>query len=150
MKPVLVYSNSFDKARKEIAKNKGEEIIFLSPNDDLNRKILEKEKINILLLSQSEREDKSKQRNSGLNQVLTKIAKKNKVQIGILLDEIINSSSKNKAKILARVKQNIELCSKDKIQMKFIFVDKKYERDIYDLKALGLILGMPTWMVKNL
>lgn len=150
MEQILIYSNNFDKARKEINKNKGKEIIFFSSNDDLNRKILEKEKINVLLLSQLERKDKSKQRNSGLNQVLTKLAKKNKIQIGIFWDEIINSSSKNKAEILARVKQNVKLCAKEKIQMKFIFLDKRYERNSYDLKALGLIMGMPTWMVKTL
>ena len=49
--------------------------------------------------------------------------------------------------------------------MKFIFINEKNKtkiedfkssvkmtnkRNIYDLKALGLILGMPTWMTKSL
>jgi len=147
---VLVCSNNFDKARNEIRKNKGKKIIFSGTSDELNRKILEKEKIDILLINQFSRKDKLKQRNSGFNSVLSRLSKKNDVAIGINLDEIINSSPKNKSDILARIRQNIRLCSKNKLKMKFICVDKKNERNIYDLKSLGLILGMPTWMTKVL
>jgi hypothetical protein len=31
-----------------------------------------------------------------------------------------------------------------------IFIGNKYQKNAYDLKALGLILGMPTWMTKEL
>jgi len=144
---ILIQENNFLEARKKIRKNKGRVIIFSSDNDELNRKILEKENIDILLLNQSKRRDFQQQRNSGLNQVLAKIAKKNKVTIGINLDEIIDSEKKEKAEILARIKQNIKLCNKNKLKMKFISQNK---RDIYDLKSLGLILGMPTWMIKEL
>tara|TARA_Y100000310_G_scaffold332386_1_gene407868 strand:+ start:10101 stop:10547 length:447 start_codon:yes stop_codon:yes gene_type:complete len=148
MKPsILIQENSFEKARNEIRKNQDKTIIFSSNNDDLNRKILEKEKINILLLNHSERKDFMKQRNSGLNQVLAKIAKKKNIVIGINFDEIINSNSKKKSEILARIKQNIKLCNKNKLKMKFIFINK---RNIHDLKSLGLVLGMPTWMTKSL
>ena len=64
--------------------------------------------------------------------------------------KIIDFQSKNKAEILARVKQNIKLAKKYKLKMKFIAQDKKNERNLYDLKALGLVLGMPTSMVKEL
>lgn len=30
------------------------------------------------------------------------------------------------------------------------FIGFKYNRNLHDLKALGLVLGMPTWMTKNL
>ena len=106
--------------------------------------------IDILLLNQSKRKDFSKQRNSGFNQVLAKIAVKNKIGVGINLDEIINSKPKQKAEILARVRQNIKLCNKNKLKMNFISPSGKIKRNIYDLKALGLVLGMPTQMVKNL
>ena len=143
---IIIQENNFDKARKKIRENKGKTIIF-SGNDELNRKILEKEKINILLINQRARKDFQKQRDSGFNQVLAKIAKKNNIVIGINLDEIINAKSKRKAEILARIKQNIKLCNKNKLKMKFI---TQKQRDIYDLKALGLVLGMPTSMIKNL
>lgn len=149
-KYVLIQGDNFEKARKKIRENKGKEIIFSSNNDELNRKVLEKEKIDILLLDQSNRKDRAKQRDSGFNQVLAKIAKKKNVAIGINLDEIIESKGKKKTEILGRIKQNIKLCNKNKLAMKFIMIKEKNERDIHGLKALGLVLGMPTWMTKNL
>ena len=143
---ILIKETDFMKARKKIKENKEKIIIFSSNDDELNRKILEKEKIDILLINQLNRKDFQKQRNSGFNQVLAKLAKKNNVTIGINLDEIIES--KNKSEILSRVKQNIKLCNKNKLKMKFI--SEKHKRNIYDLKALGLVLGMPTWMVRDL
>lgn len=148
MHTVLIKRGDFNEARREIIKNKGRKIIFFSNKDELNRKILEKESIDILLINQHHRKDRLKQRDSGLNHILTGIAKKNNVIIGINLDEIISSKGKQRAEILGRIEQNIKLCGKKKINM--VFVTEKYKRDIYDLKSLGLVLGMPTWMTKNL
>jgi len=139
----IIKETTFEKARKSIRAVKPP-IIFSSDNDYLNRKILEKEKINTLLLNQKNIKDFAKQRNSGLNQVMTKIAKKNNISIGINLDEILRSNGKEKSQILARVQQNIKLCNKAKLKMTFI--GKK--RDSHDLKALGLVLRMPTSMTK--
>ena len=144
---ILIQGNNFDSIRKKVRENKGKTIIFSSTNDELNRKILEKEKIDVLLLNQIGRRDFQKQRNSGLNQVLVKIAKKNGIIIGIDFDEIVKAKSKSKAEILARIMQNVRLCNKNKVGMKFV---GKREQDIYDLRAFGLVLGMPTWMIKNL
>jgi|TARA_B100002003_G_scaffold211419_2_gene207827 ribonuclease P/MRP protein subunit RPP1 len=140
----FITEKSFEKIRELIKKSKNKRIIFSSDNDELNRRILEKEKINIFLINQQKREDFLKQRNSGLNHVLAKIAKKNNITIGINLDEII----KGKAEILARIRQNIKLCNKNKLKMKFI--EDKHKRNNYDLRSLGLVLGMPTWMVEKL
>lgn len=154
----IITETSFEKARKAIKKAKSP-IIFTSNDDDLNRKILEKlgkdslatssksqskEKIDVLLINLKTRKDWQKQRNSGFNQVMAKEAKKNNVIIGINLDEISSSKGKPKAEILARIKQNIKLCNKAKLQMTFIG-----KKDPYDLKALGAVLGMPTWMLKE-
>jgi len=167
---ILIKGNSFEKIKKEINLNFGKKIIFTSNDDDLNRKVIEKLLIDVLLINLEGRKDFQKQRNSGFNQVLAKICQKNKVKIGINLDEIINSSvghrpvypkegrvplrglklrnSGVKAEILARVRQNVKLCNKNKIDM--VFVAEKHKRNIHDLKAFGLVLGMPTWMTKNL
>lgn len=147
MEQILIQENNFDKARKLIKQNLGKGIIFSSDDDELNRKVLEKEKIDILLLNQLGRKDFQKQRNSGLNHIMAKLAKKNNVIIGINLDEIISSEDKQKALILARVSQNVKICNKNKLKMKFLGKQKK---NIFDLKALGLILGMPTNMIKDL
>ncbi len=150
MEQVIIKETTFERARKEIKKNKDKKIIFSTDDDELNRKIIENEKIEILLLNQANRKDFQKQRNSGFNQIMAKIAKNNKIEIGINLDEITESSPKEKSQILARIRQNTKLCNKAKLKMKFIAQKQENQRNIYDLKSLGLILGMPTWMARDL
>ena len=147
MKQIIIREKDFQKARKKIRENKGKEIIFSSDSDELNRKILEKEKIDVLLVNLSGRKDRMKQRDSGFNHVLAKLAKNKNISLGINLDEILDSDKKEKSEILARIRQNIKLCNKNKLNMKFILSKK---RDWYNLKSLGLLLGMPTSMTKNL
>ena len=149
MNSILIQEKTFEKARNEIRKNLNKKVIFSSNDDDLNRKILEKEKVDVFVPLLADRKDFQKQRNSGLNHMVAKIAKKNNVIIGVNLDEIVKSKEKEKANIIARVRQNIKLCNKNKLKMRFIFSDKN-KREIHDLKALGLVLGMPTQMVKEL
>lgn len=148
MNQIILTQTNFNKLKNEVKLNSDKEIIFTSNDDELNRKVLEKLPIQILLINLTGRKDFQKQRNSGFNQVLAKIAKKNNIIIGINLDEIIESSGKEKAEILARIQQNIMLSNKNKIKMKFIAQKQRNNRNIYDLKSLGLVLGMPTWMTK--
>jgi len=145
---VVIQENNFDQARRLIHENSGKKIIFSSEDEETNKKVLEKENIEILLLNQSGKKDSRKQRNSGFNHVMAKLAKKKNVVIGINLDELIKSSEKEKAAIIARVRQNIKICNKNKLKMKFIYKNQK--RNLHDLQALGLVLGMPTWMTKSL
>ncbi len=152
MKQTIIQATDFNKARKKIRENKGKEkeIVFSSNDDDLARQILEKENIDTLLISLSGRKDRMKQRDSGFNHVLAKIAKKKGTKIGINLDEILRvKPQKKKAEILGRVRQNIKLCNKNNLKMKFISPSGN-KKDMRDLKALGLILGMPTWMIKEI
>lgn len=150
MEQIIIKESNFEKARKLIRENKNKTIIFSSNDDELNRKIIEKEKIDILLINLAGKKDFQKQRNSGFNQVMAKITKEKSIAIGINFDEIIDSDFKEKSKILARIQQNIKLCNKNKLKMKFIIQNSKNQRNIYDLKSLGLVLGMPTWMTKEL
>ncbi len=147
MKQIIICERDFQKARKKIRENPRKVVIFSSDDDELNKKILEKENINILLLNLSSRKDRMKQRDSGFNHVLARLAKKKNISLGINLDEIINSKPKEKSEILARARQNIKLCNKNKLKMKFVSSEK---RDRYNLTSLGLILGMPTWMTRDL
>jgi RNase P/RNase MRP subunit p30 len=79
---------------------------------------------------------------------LARLAKKNEVSLGINLEEIFTSDSfKEKSDVIARIKQNIKLCSKYKIKVVF-FAERR--RDLYDLKALCLVLGMPTYLTKEI
>ena len=152
MKYILIKETDFQRARNKIKEsNKGkvgrEKVVFSSSDDDLNRKVLEKEHIDVLLLSLSGRKDKMKQRDSGFNHVLAKLAKKRNVVIGINLDEVAFADTNEKSGIIARIRQNIKICNKNKIKMVFI---SKQERNKYDLRSLGLVLGMPTWMTREL
>ena len=145
---VLISGKDFNESRKKIreSKSSGKELVFASDDDELARKVLEKEAINVLLINQEGRKDGIKQRNSGFNQVLSKLAKKKNVTVGINIEEILKAEKEEKAEMLARVRQNVRLCNKNKLKMTF-FPELK---DKYDLKSLGLVLGMPTWMTKNL
>lgn len=145
---IVIHEDDFDKARRMIQENSGKRIIFSSDNEETSRKVLEKENIEILLLNQAGKKDFHKQRNSGFNHIMAKMAKKKGIIIGINLDEIVKSSEKEKAAIIARIRQNIKICSKNKLKMKFIYKNQK--RNFYDLRALGLVLGMPTWMTRGL
>lgn len=144
MSSTTIEEKDFDKARKEIRKTKGKDIVFTSPDDETARKVLEKESVSVLLIKQKGRRDRQKQRDSGLDSVMAKIAKKKGIAVGIDYNEILNSAAKEKAEIIARVRQNVKICSKERLKMKFI---AKKEVDNYDLRALGLVLGMPTWML---
>jgi RNase P/RNase MRP subunit p30 len=156
MNQILIREQTYEKARKQIQEaiksNINSNIVFSSNDDELNRKVLENAnalKINVLLINQSGRKDFQKQRNSGFNQVMAKEAKKNNISIGINLDEIIEASNnkKIKAEILARTSQNIMLCNKNKVKMTFITQNQNNQRNPHDLKSLGSVLGMPTWML---
>lgn len=150
MESIILAQTNFNKLKDEVKKNSDKEIIFSSNDDELNRKVMEKLPINVILINQKARKDFQKQRNSGFNQVMAKIAKKKTIITGINFDEILEIKNlKEKAEILARIKQNIFLCNKNKVKMKFITQKQKNKRNIYDLKSLGLILGMPNWMTKE-
>lgn len=150
MNYILIKAKNFNEARKKIreSKKKGYEIIF-SGDDELNRKILEKEEIDVLLINVLKRKDWMKQKDSGFNHVLAEIARKKNISIAINLDEIINANTPHeKSRILGRIMQNIKLCNKKDLRMTFYSPSKK-EKDRKDLQALGLVLGMPTWMIKG-
>jgi len=146
MEQIILTQKNFTKLKEEIKLNKVKTIIFSSEDDDLNRKVIEKLPIQILLINLSNRKDFQKQRNSGFNQVMAKVAKKNNITIGINLDEIIEERNlKKKSELFARLRQNIMLCNKNKVKMKFIV--NKNKRNPHELKSLGATLGMPTWMI---
>ena len=150
MKNKIIDISDFNKAKIKIMQAKKQKFvpIIIGKTNEFNRKILEKEKNIILLINLAGKKDKIKQRESGLNHVLVNFARKNNNQIGINLDEILESQGAEKAKILARIMQNIKFCNKKKVKMKFISLKNK-SLDKLGLKSLGLSLGMPTWMAKG-
>ncbi|MEK6820483.1 MAG: hypothetical protein AABX71_02110, partial [Nanoarchaeota archaeon] len=79
-----------------------------------NRKVLESKKTRMLILSHTDKKDKLKQRDSGLNQVLCKIARENNIILAIDINELKIEDKKTKEQILSRIMQNIKLIKKFK------------------------------------
>ena len=148
----IIDTDSLNDARKkiEIKAKEGRIVIVKGRDDSFNRKILENKKVNMLLSPESGyKKDRLKQRDSGLNHILCRIAKENGIVIGIDFQEILNKQVEGKKQLsehLARIMQNIKLCKKAKTRM--ILINKSGRED-YDLRALLITLGMPTGMAKS-
>jgi len=105
-----------------------------------NRKALENKKTSMLILNHINKKDKLKQRDSGLNQVLCKIAKDSNIILAIDLKELTKETDKkNKAIILGRIIQNIRLIKKFKNKLKLLNSGNKQQAF-----SFLLTLGLPT------
>jgi RNase P/RNase MRP subunit p30 len=143
---LILNTPNINEARKQIDKlrkqNKDEKIAVLSQSDEFNRKALEIKNLNILIINENlNQRDYSKQRNSGLNEVLAKICKEKGIEIGVQIDEITKKPELEKAKSLARLSQNIMLCKKAGAKLIFLsnnIIDKRA------LQSLMLVLGAGT------
>ncbi|MFA5174266.1 MAG: hypothetical protein WC438_03735 [Candidatus Pacearchaeota archaeon] len=130
----IINTTNLNEARKQIQKLKKENrtIIVKAQDYEFNRKLLENKDINMLLSPEMHnRKNKLKQRDSGLNEVLCKLAKQNNIQIAINLNEITKLPKKEKAEVLARIIQNINLCKRT--GTKIIILNKKSKQDIMSL-----------------
>ena len=112
---------------------------------DLIRKLIETKKVNIIVDSElNSYKDNLNFRNSGLNQVICRLASKNNVSICFNFNSVLRSNSLNRAKILGRMMQNIKLCRKYKVKMILSsLAANEYELRSKDaLKSFGIIIGM--------
>jgi len=141
---MIINIQNIEKAKKEI-KKANHPIIVQAQSDNFNRKILEYGKFDILLSVESgNRRQTTRQLDSGLNHVLAKIAHNNNIAIGIDTEKIKTLSKDKKAKTLARIKQNINICKKAKTKLAIInAADKK------DAFNLLLSLGASTQQAKQ-
>ncbi len=145
-KILLIDSSNIMEVRKNISKNQGRKIVLVAKDEEFNRKIMETtKKITIFGFELQDSKDKLRERNSGLNQVLCKLAKENEISIGIDLSFLSEYDDKSTSLLISRIKQNVSLCRKYKVNMATINANKL---NLYDLKAFLLTLGMTTIMVK--
>ena len=124
--------------------------IIFGGDENTNKKALENKKTDILVSPErNAKKDNLHFRDSGLNQVLCKIAADNKVAIGFSFSDILNSKERNV--LLGRMRQNVELCRKYKIKMVLAsFARNKYEqRNPRDLESLARVLGMNEKEIKE-
>jgi RNase P/RNase MRP subunit p30 len=120
---MIIQSQNLNEIRNTIQKakklNPDEIIVVKALDEDFNRKIIEMKGVNILLSPEQnpKARDKLKQRDSGLNEFLCKLAKKNNISIAIDIESLQKLEKKDKAKVLARIIQNIELCKRTKTKI---------------------------------
>lgn len=139
---------SINEVRKEIDKfsKQGKEVAVIAGDSDFNRKILENKKVNVLLFSDFTGRDKLKQRDSGLDHVLCKLAISNNITIGFDLSFLKDKSDLVISQKASRLAQNIRLCNKYKNKIKIF----NYTRnEIIELRAFLLSLGMNNKIIKG-
>ncbi|MBW2986538.1 hypothetical protein KY333_04175 [Candidatus Woesearchaeota archaeon] len=125
------------------AKNKSK-LVFIKADED-NRFAFEKSKPSMVFaLEESQSRDYMHQRGSGLNHILCRFAKENKVKIGFSFNSILTCNTMTRAQILGRMQQNIMLCRKYKCKSVIAsFAKTPYEmRSPKDLMAFFIELGM--------
>jgi len=141
----MINSLDLNKVRKEIAllRDAGELVVVKAQNDEFNRKIFENKDVDVVFgLEMHNRKDYIKQRDSGFNEVLCKLAKKNGIKIGIDMKGIVKLGVVEKAKVLARVRQNIKLCRRVGVEIEVDGVGKIEKRSFI------MVLGGSTKQLK--
>lgn len=127
----------------EFAKNKKLKTIFKADSEEMLRFVLERTSTDIVYgLENIHPKDSTHFVRGGLDQVLCTItAEKNKI-LAISFADILNSQDRKK--LLARIKFNVKLCKKYKVQITLCSFAGSLEgmRSAKDLRAFGRILGL--------
>lgn len=135
----MINTTNLNEARKQIQKLKKEdkEVVVQAQNDEFNRKIFEISDVDMIVgLEMHDRRDRMKQRDSGLNEIHCKLAFKNKIKIGIDIKKISKLDKGEKAKVLARLIQNIRLCKRTGVRIVALNGSKQDVRSLFlSLKA---------------
>jgi|SRR3989344_1627273 len=125
---------------KQLIRSSDRPIIVVAQEDNFNRKIVEYGKFEMLLnIECGDRKNTLKNIDSGLNHVLAGIAAKNKVSIGIDLEDIDCLGNKEKALRLTKIRQNFRICRKKDTKIKLL--NYKNNKDAF---SLLLSLGAST------
>lgn len=101
--------------------------VVIKSYDNL-REIIEKNKgLYVYGLEFGEQKDFIHFRNSGLNHILAKIAKDNKIKFLFNFSEFLSLNSRKRGIVLGRLKQNLGLFKKYKVEFNFVsFADNKF------------------------
>ena len=108
-------------------------------NINKNRELIEYKRIRILLNPQDNNsKDTLKEKSIGLNHIILELARKNKIMIGLSLDQFSNIQS------LGRITAIIQLCRKYKVKIcVFSLAKAQHElKSAYDIISLLKITGM--------
>lgn len=130
---MIINTTNLNEVRKQIQKLKKENqsIIVKAQDEEFNKKVLEIQGVNVLLSPElHDRKEPLKQRDSGLNEHLCRLAKENNVKIAIDMNSLQKLDKKEKARALARIMQNIQLCKRTKTQIILFSKDEYKKQDI--------------------
>jgi RNase P/RNase MRP subunit p30 len=140
----MISTPNIEQAKNQIKKAAEKPVIVLAQNDEFNRKILEYGHFDIILgIERGDRKRTLRNIDSGFNEVLAHIAAKNRVALGIDLEELNQLKKHEQALRLERIIQNIKLCRKAKVKIRLLnYKDKK------DAFAFMISLGASTQQAK--
>lgn len=133
---------------KEIKKN----IAVVARDDEFNRRVIETCRIDYLVSPEfNPGKDGLKQRSSGLNHVVAKIASEKNVAIVVNFTVFNKLEKKEKAQKIARIIQNVKICRKANCKIKIATFASSTEelRDKHDLMAFAFSLGMSSEQVAS-
>jgi len=117
--------------------------VIAKSNEELDRGSLEKSKIKLVFdFESSFKQDFLHSRRSGLNHIMTRIAKEKNKIIGFDFGSALNSP--NRSSVMGRMMQNIKLCRKAKCDIVISsFARSPLElRSKHDLEAFFICMGM--------
>lgn len=143
----FLLDSSEKEARRIVQSLKGSKkvIALLGRNGAFNRRVIETLKINYLVSPErKEGKDNLKQRNSGLNHVMAKIAKMNKIKIVIDIDGLSKIKGEERVLKIGKIIQNIKICRKANCDVKIASFAKSNKEILGEKsrKSIGLSFGM--------
>ena len=144
---VLIEAKTKEELIKKVDKARGRYkfIVVLGGNNEINRTALESNYADLLLNPERKKEkDFMHYRNSGLNNVLCKIAKEKGKAIGIDFSEIKKMRERKDAERLGRILQNMRLCRKYKVPVVIASFAKNSRELVHaaELKTFARTLGI--------
>ncbi len=151
----LVNCNGDEKESRRIVeslRNKGKIIAIMGYDNVYNRRILETFVINYLVSPEKyEKNDNLKQKDSGINHVLAKIAKQKNISIVIDFSDLKECNPLELSTRLSRIIQNIKICRKTntKINIATFAKNKKEFVKKKDLQEFMLSIGASTKQAKE-
>jgi len=151
----LIDTKENEKEVRRIAdtlKKSGKVLAVVGGDGNFNRRVLETIKIDYLVSPELTKEkDTLKQRSSGLNHVLGKIAAQKNIQILVDMGSIKKQDKKEQVKRIARIIQNVKICRRAKCKIKIVNLAEN-EKDVLSekqRKSFGFSVGMSSQEVSK-
>ena len=136
----------------DMLKGSGKVVAFVGGDDALNRRAVESLKIDYLVSPEGKTErDTLKQRDSGLNHVVARIAKEKGISVVVDMGTISRLEGGAKAERIARVIQNVKICRKVGCGVRIASLGSR-KSEVFDEKgrmSFGVGLGMSSGEVRN-